>query len=67
MTAADSAFMFPIVYVDLEGIDKWITLQKMRISSRHKIVDNLISKIFLRIFIYHVDQKTFRFDNYIPR
>ena len=28
-----------------------------RISSRHKIVDNLISKIFLRIFIYHVDQK----------
>ena len=26
-----------------------------RISSRHKIVDNLISKIFLRIFVYHVD------------
>ena len=57
MTAADSASWFPIIYVDLEGIEKWITLQKMRISSRHKIVDNLISKIFLRIFVYHVDQK----------
>ena len=59
MTTTHSASWFPIIYVDLEGIEKWITLQKIHayISSRHKIVDNLISKIFLRIFIYHVDQK----------
>ena len=29
MTAADSASWFPIIYVDLEGIEKWITLQKI--------------------------------------
>ena len=59
MTAADSASWFPINYVDLEGIEKWITLQKIRISSRHKIVDNLISKIFLRIFILSCRPKNF--------
>ena len=59
MTAADSASWFPIIYVDLEGIEKWITLQKIRISSRHKIVDNLISKIFLRIFILSCRPKNF--------
>ena len=62
MTPADSGSRFPMIYVDLGGIEKWITLQKIRISSRLKIVDNLIRKIFLRIFIYHGDQNNF-FDN----